>query len=173
MVVPVRTDQKSGGSGRLRRFEVLYLHDMEQVQVNEPIGHIFRGSRLYEPNYDDIAAQKGQLGMHDVIVPTVGKCQTKRPKGLAPQKLTDILRCHRCSQVLVSSFLVRDLSLDRASASQGDIEIAHGGDEHGQKRKAVDSRAEEEGGEEVAMDQADDAVEGPKRRQKRNQGDRP
>ena len=58
-----------------------------------------------------------------------------------------------------------DSPLDCISPAQGDVEVAHGGDEHGEDREAIHAGANQEGGHEVAVDQADDAVERPERRQ--------
>src|SRR3954454_17321698 len=63
--------------------------------------------------------------------------------------------------------------LNRIRPPQGDVEVADGGDQHGEEGEAVDARAEEEGGHEVALDQADDAVEGPERGEQGDQRDGP
>ena len=55
------------------------------------------------------------------------------------------------------------LSLNGAGAAQGDVEVAHGRDEHGQQGEAVNANGDQEGGRRVAVDQAYDAVKGPER----------
>ena len=42
------------------------------------------------------------------------------------------------------------LTLDRAGPAEGDVEVAHGGHEHGQEGEAVNPNAEEESGQDVA-----------------------
>ncbi len=61
------------------------------------------------------------------------------------------------------------LSLDRVGPAERDVEVADGWHQHRHERETVDTRAHQERGHHVTVDQTDDAVEGPERRQDRDQ----
>src|SRR5271157_756574 len=109
--------------------------------------------------------------MHDVVGPTVRERQAERSKGPPSQEFTNVFRSHRWSPSSCSPLTIGPLSLDRIRPPQRDVEVADGRNQHGQEREAVDPGAEEKGGEEIAVDEADDAVKGPERSQQRDQGD--
>src|SRR5271165_1462111 len=154
-------------------FQGFDLHDVEERDGDHPFGDILWVSRASQADLHPTPANHCQLGMHDVVGPTVRERQAERSKRLTSQEFTNIFRSHRWPPILWSALLIGPSSLDRVRPPQRDVEVADGWNQHGHEREAVDPGAEEEGGQEIAVDEADDAVKRPERSQQRDQGDGP
>src|SRR5271157_6124921 len=77
------------------RFQGFDLHDVQKRNRDEPFGDIVWIFRRSQANFHRAPANNCQLGMHDVVGPTVRERQAEWSKGPASQKFKNILRSHR------------------------------------------------------------------------------
>src|SRR5271157_2862399 len=168
-----KEQSESMARGRDHRCQGFDLHEVQKGDRDQAVGNTLGVSGSGEAYSHPTAARQGELWMKYVIAPAVCQGQPEGLEWLAFQEFTNIFRLHRGSPNLWSPPRTGSLSLDRIRPPQRDVEVADGRNQHGQQREAVDPGAEEEGGEEIAVDEADNAVKGPERSQQRDQGDGP
>ena len=98
-----KVQPESMARGRDHGFQGFDLHDVEERDGDQPFGDILWVSRASQADLHPTPANHCQLGMHDVVGPTVRERQAERSKRLTSQEFTNIFRSHRCSPTLWSA----------------------------------------------------------------------
>ena len=115
------------------------MHDVKEGNRDKAIGKAVGVFRSSEANRHCASAYHGQLGVKDIVGPAVGQCETDRPEGLASKVFSNIFRSHRRAPSMLAPLPSVFSTLNRTGSPQCDVEVAHGGNDHGQKSEAIDA----------------------------------